>query len=196
MKWNIRHPGIVLCAGILVSLVFSSTYIDDARAQQVSVANPPNISGFNDHISQYMTLHEAAVKKLPKPGKEAKPDKIEIYQEGLADSIRGSRVNAKQGDVFTPQVASQFRQIIKAELKGQALKETRAEANGPEVKDVPVRVNYPYPETKELLDTPPTLLIKLPQLPKQLGYHFARKNLLLIDREARIIVDYIPNALP
>lgn len=186
----------MLGAGALVSLVFSSTYLNAARAQQVSVANPPTVAGFNDHINQYMALHEAAVKKLPKPGKEAKPDKIEVYQEGLADIIRGSRVSAKQGDIFTPQIASEFKQIIKAELKGPGLKETRTEANSPEVKDVPVRVNYPYPDSKELLDTPATLLLKLPQLPKQLGYHFARRNLLLIDREARIIVDYIPNALP
>jgi hypothetical protein len=59
-----------------------------------------------------------------------------------------------------------------------------------------LRVNYPYPDTKELVEMPPTLLLKLPELPKQLGYHFAGRRLLLIDREARIVVDYLTDALP
>src|SRR5678816_2384962 len=145
MRRNIRQSGLMLCAGTLLSLVFSSTYLNAGLAQQVSVANPPNVAGFNDHINQYMALHEAAAKKVPRPGKESKPDKIEMYQEGLADLIRGSRVNARQGDVFSPEIASQFKQIIKTELKGPGLKETKTEANSPEVKGVPMRVNYPYP---------------------------------------------------
>jgi len=197
MRRNIRHSGLVFSAGVLISLVFSSTYLNVGFAQQVSVANPPNVAGFNDHINQYMALHDAAVKKLPNPGKQtAKPEKIENYEEGLANLIRTTRTNAKQGDIFTPEVATHFRKVIKAEFTPARLKDLKMEANGPDVQGVPLRVNYPYPETKELVDTPATLLLKLPQLPKGLGYHFAKRNLLLIDREARIIVDYIPNALP
>ena len=182
--------------GALVSLVFSSTYINGTFAQQVSVANPPTIGVFDDHIKQYMKLHEQAVKKVPRAGSESKPDKIEIYQEGLAEAIRASRTNAKQGDIFAPEIAAQFRRIVRDEFKGQRLKELKATTTAPEVQGAPLRINYPYPDSKELVDTPPTLLLKLPQLPKQLGYHFAGRRLLLIDRESRIIVDYIPDALP
>ena len=42
----------------------------------------------------------------------------------------------------------------------------------------------------------PTLLLRLPQLPKQLRYRFVGHNLLLIDRENGLIVDYMTKALP
>ena len=43
---------------------------------------------------------------------------------------------------------------------------------------------------------PPYLLPKLPQLPKQVKYRFVGRNLLLVDRENGLIVDYMTNALP
>jgi len=136
------------------------------------------------------------VQKVPKAGSKSKPDKIEVYQEGLADLIRASRTNAKVGEIFTADIAPQFRTIIRNEFKGKGLRDLKSNAKGAEVQGVPLRVNYPYPDATELVDTPPTLLLKLPELPKELGYHFAGRRLLLIDREARIIVDYIPDALP
>jgi hypothetical protein len=59
-----------------------------------------------------------------------------------------------------------------------------------------MRINYPYPETKELTQIPPTLLLKLPQLPKELKYRFVQRNLLLVDTDNSLIVDYMLNALP
>jgi len=65
-----------------------------------------------------------------------------------------------------------------------------------ENKAVPLRVNYPYPESQELLEMPPPLLLRLPQLPKQIRFRFVGSNLLLVDRENGLIVDYMTNALP
>jgi hypothetical protein len=57
-------------------------------------------------------------------------------------------------------------------------------------------VNGVYPETAELLEMPPSLLLVLPKLPKQVRYRFVGNNLLLVDRENHLIVDYMTNALP
>ena len=65
-----------------------------------------------------------------------------------------------------------------------------------ETQGVPIRVNSPYPQSKELAEIPPTLLLILPQLPKQLRYRFVSRHLLLVDRENRLIVDYMLDALP
>jgi hypothetical protein len=184
------YAGIVLCL-----MLYPREY--RAGAQQLHApSSSAAITAFQDRVRQYMQLHEQAVKKLPKPSKESKPDKIEIYQEGLAELIRGSRVNAKQGEIFTPDIAAHIRSVIKSEFKGARLKELRSTVTGADTPVTTVRVNYPYPETKELVEMPPTLLLKLPELPKQLGYHYAGRRLLLIDREARIIVDYLTDALP
>jgi hypothetical protein len=42
----------------------------------------------------------------------------------------------------------------------------------------------------------PTLLLALPQLPKQVRYRFVGTNLLIVDRENHLIVDYMTNPLP
>jgi hypothetical protein len=57
-------------------------------------------------------------------------------------------------------------------------------------------VNAVYPEKSELLEMPPSLLLVLPQLPKQVRYRFVGTNLLLVDRENHLIIDYMANALP
>jgi hypothetical protein len=57
-------------------------------------------------------------------------------------------------------------------------------------------VNYPYPEAKELVEMPPTLLLVLPPLPKQVRYRYVGKHMLLVDRENGLIIDYMLDALP
>jgi hypothetical protein len=59
-----------------------------------------------------------------------------------------------------------------------------------------LRVNYPYPEVNEQLEMPPNLLLRLPQLPKQIRYRFVGRNMLLVDRENGLILDYMTEAIP
>jgi hypothetical protein len=61
---------------------------------------------------------------------------------------------------------------------------------------VVLRVNYPYAQSAEFSEMPATLLAKLPQLPKELRYRFVGRNMLLIDRESNVIIDFMPEALP
>jgi hypothetical protein len=110
--------------------------------------------------------------------------------------VRASRAGAKPGELFTPDIARYIRATIKAEYRGAKLKELRAAVLEADTKGVPLRVNYVYPESKELVEMSPALLLKLPQLPKQLRYRFVGRNLLLVDRENGLIVDYMLNALP
>jgi hypothetical protein len=42
---------------------------------------------------------------------------------------------------------------------------------------------------------PPTLLRKLPELPEEVAYRILGPSLLIIDRKANMIVDFIPNAI-
>ena len=111
--------------------------------------------------------------------------------------MRAARTGAKQGDVFTRDAATLIRAIIKDEFKGKERVELRDTVlREADTKSVPLRVNYPYPESQELLEMPATLLLRLPQLPKQVRYRFVGRNLLLVDRENGLIVDYMTNAIP
>ena len=78
----------------------------------------------------------------------------------------------------------------------QERQELRRDVFEAETKGVPVKVNAAYPEAKELMEMPPSLLLALPQLPKQIRYRFVGTNLLLVDRESNLILDYMTNALP
>jgi hypothetical protein len=96
-----------------------------------------------------------------------------------------------------PEVASTIRTTLKTEFKPAEKKELRKvvlenETNIP----VPMKINYPYPDSREFVEMPPTLLLKLPQLPKQLKYRYVGRNLMLVDADNNLIIDYMIDALP
>ena len=67
---------------------------------------------------------------------------------------------------------------------------------GEPVPDRHLTVNSDYPEHLPVTMVPPTLLLRLPQLPKELAYRIIGHDFVLQDIEARVIVDFIPGALP
>ncbi|HKS10282.1 MAG TPA: hypothetical protein VJS13_12090 [Pyrinomonadaceae bacterium] len=159
--------------------------------------NKPLADAFEKRVKDYVKLRENIEAKMPKLSTEAKPEEIETHKKQLQESVRAARVGAKHGDIFTPDAAAMIRTIIKEEFKGKDRVELRkAVLVDAEVKSVPLRINYPYPEVKEQLEMPPTLLLKLPQLPKQIRYRFVGDNMLLVDRENGLIIDYMGNAIP
>lgn len=163
----------------------------------LSPADKQTADAFEKRAKDYAKMREALEEKMPKLSKEAKPEEIETHKQQFQERVRAARVGAKPGDVFTPEATKLIRAMIKDEFKGRERVEFReALLKEAENKAVPLRVNYPYPETQELLEMPPTLLLRLPQLPKQLRYRFVRSNLLLVDRENGLIIDYMTNALP
>jgi hypothetical protein len=181
---------IKMFLGIIVAGVLSAS----AMAQ---VQPTPLAEAFEKRVKDYVKLREDIEAKMPKLSKEAKAEEIETHKKQLQDSVRAARAGAKHGDIFTPDAAAMIRGIIKEEFKGKDRIELRkAVLVEAEVKSVPLRINYPYPEVKEQLEMPPTLLLKLPQLPKQIRYRFVGDNMLLVDRENGLIIDYMGNAIP
>jgi len=57
-------------------------------------------------------------------------------------------------------------------------------------------VNDVFPDDTPVTTTPPTLMLKLPELPPELAYRFVGRDLALKDSKAGLIVDLIPNAIP
>lgn len=154
-------------------------------------------SDFEKHVKDYVKLREDIESKLPKLSTEATPAEIVAHKKQLQVNVQAARAEAKHGDIFTPAAATMIREIIKEEFKGRDRVELRKTVLvESETKTVPLRVNYPYPEAKEQLEMPPTLLLKLPQLPKQIRYRFVGRNMLLVDRENGLIIDYMSDAIP
>ena len=206
MKQNILNRAGVAGAVVLLSLVFPTTSFSALTAFEVqnqysgvavSAKDKRTIDGFEKRAKAYSKLREQIEVKMPKLSKEATAEQIEAHKTAFQERVRAARSGAKQGAVFTPEASELIRAIIKDEFKGREKQELRktvlVEA---ETKAVPLRVNFPYPESAELLEMPATLLLRLPQLPKQMRFRFVARNMLLVDRENGLIVDYMLNAVP
>ena len=191
------NPVLALIGALAVCLV---TVNQSAKAQTTHALSPKEkqvAETFEQRAKDYAKMREQLEEQMPKLSKEAKPEEIETHKKQFQERVRAARTGAKQGDVFTAEAATFIRAIIKDEFKGKDRIELRDTVlRESENKAVPLRVNYPYPESQELLEMPATLLMRLPQLPKQLRYRFVGPNLLLVDRENGLIVDYMTNALP
>ena len=166
--------------------------------QRVKISDKEKQAGaaFEERVREYVKLREGIDGRLPKLSKDSTPEQIEAHKTALQDAVRAARAGAKPGDVFTDDAADFIREAIRKNFKGKRLRDLRKTILEAETEGVPVRVNYPYPEAKELVEVPAPLLLALPQLPKQVRYRFVGRHMLLVDRENGLIVDYMLNALP
>ena len=167
-----------------------------AQAQKVN-PDAQVLQEFTKRIEAYMDLHNRLEKKAPPLKTTEDPAKIKASREGLSAAIRAERKHAKQGEIFTPQIAAIFRRLMYPEVKGPEGAETKKamKEDAPKAGTVAIKVNAAYPEAAPLPSVPPNVLANLPKLPEDLEYRVIGRNLILRDVHANIIVDYLPNAI-
>ncbi|MDQ1591592.1 MAG: hypothetical protein QOG71_2219 [Pyrinomonadaceae bacterium] len=200
-----RATGFVVSVSVMFGLTFLPIQLTAGQTPVAAQADPldglsakqrETVVAFQERAKDYSKLRESIEDKMPKLSKESTPEQIDAHKKAFEERVRAARAGAKRGELFTPGIAAYIRATIKTEFKGAELKALRASVLEADTKGVPLRVNYAYPDTKELIEMSPALLLKLPQLPKQLRYRFVGRNMLLVDRENGLIVDYMLNALP
>ena len=207
MKHNMRSARFTACGVALIFCLLCAPLASNARQtvgqpqlpdplDGLSVKDREMVVAFQERVKDYAKLREAIEDKMPKLAKESRPEEIEAHKRAFEARVREARADAKRGQLFTPDITTFIRATIRKEFKGAKLKELRETVMEADTKGVPLRVNYTYPEAKELVEMPATLLLKLPTLPKQLRYRFVGRNMLLVDRENGLIVDYMLNAIP
>jgi hypothetical protein len=170
------------------------------------------LAKFQHEIQDYMEEHRELVHRIPNVGPNATAEEIAAHRDKMMKAIQAERRHAKQGDIFKPEVEAAFRRIIARELAGPERKQLVQEIKqgNPKVEGVPteadptrlqpesvrVAVNATYNEEAPVSSVPPTLLLKLPQLPEQVRYRFVGRDLILRDTEANVILDFIKEAVP
>lgn len=164
--------------------------------QTVNDADKRIVTEFESRVKQYSHRREAIEDTMPKLAKEATAEQIASHKEEFLQKVLADRKGVSKGNIFTPETEQHIRKVIGSLYKGRDRAQLRKELSEAENAAVPVKVNAVYPETAELLEMPPTLLLALPQLPKHVRYRFVGTSLLLVDRENHLIVDYMTNALP
>jgi hypothetical protein len=199
---NTRSAKRTISALCVTGLLLVCASAPGSGQQAIDAPNPldarykPAIKAFDDRVKDYVKLRENLESKLPKLSAEANPEEIEVHEKRFVEAVLAARGGAKHGDVLQPDIAEYIRATIKNEFtvaERADLIETVREAD---TKGVPIAVNAVYPPQKEIVEMPPTLLLKLPPLPKQVKYRFVGTSLLLVDRENDLIVDFMANALP
>lgn len=180
-----------LIAGTILALALMAGAKEDAVAPKK----------FDSVIGEYLKLRKRASEGIPALKPKATPEEIQAHKVALARAIRQARSHAKQGTVFTAEIEEYFREIIRSEMRGRQGVPAKAAAKqgnpaAEAATPVVVKVNTPYPDNAPLSTVPPTLLLRLPRLPKELDFRFVGRNLILRDVDASLIVDYIPNAIP
>lgn len=167
-------------------------------AQSQPAVNPDAaiVQDFQKRTADYQKLHKTVEGKLPRLKRTPSQEKIEHHEKELAHELREARRAARQGDIFSPEISSEFRRLIALAMQGQNAGRVEKSLKSAEPVHLKLEVNHKYPSNVPLQSTPPTLLENLPKLPPELEYRLVGHYLLLMDSKCNLIVDFIANAIP
>src|SRR5258708_29011337 len=70
------------------------------------------IQDFEKRVDDYMKLQKATAAQVPRLKTTSAPEKISEHEHALASRIRERRPEARQGDIFTPEIHAEFRRLI------------------------------------------------------------------------------------
>jgi hypothetical protein len=153
---------------------------------------------FERSVAEYVVLHQFLEVMVPSLRVTTDVGEIQGAVRALGMRIRSARVNAREGDVITPEVARMFRRRIASCLTSEewtALFADHArDEEGEPVESPPLQVNMEWPAEVPFDFVPPQLLRALPTLPTELQYRIIGRSLVLWDHHANLIVDFLPAA--
>ncbi len=153
------------------------------------------IKAFGERVKAYVDLRHRVAQRLVHPAVPATAAEIERFKHQLAQGIQQERRSAQEGDVFTADIAPQFRDIIRTDLKSRDVEDALAA-----VAEVSPRlalyVNAPWPHDLPRATVPPRLLGNLYALPEGVEYRFLSRHLVLLDSDADLIIDIVRNVIP
>lgn len=148
---------------------------------------------FEARVDQYVQLHRRLERLVPPQIITSDPYRLFVSRWALAAEIRRERPFAKQGELFTPEIAAMFRQIVERTLREDRVDwAVFLEQDGMTL-PIEVKVNGNYPGGGPVSTMSPTLLRALPPLPPELQYRFVNMSLILWDVHAGLIVDFVPD---
>lgn len=169
-------------------------------APSTKPAEAPDSKAFAEFLSQvqaYVNLHKRVESSLPALKSSALPEMITAHQQALARKIREARPHAKRGDIFTEASRKAFRVAVREEFQGPHGHGARTTIRqGEPLATTHLHVNEPYPDGAPFTTVPPTLLLKFPKLPEQVAYRIVGRDLILLDVEANLVIDRIPDIFP
>lgn len=177
--------------------VFCASLAAVAPAQEKVNREAEIQQDFAKRLEDYVQLRNDIRSQVHPLKKAESAAAIVRYQREFARRIREARYGVEQGNIFTPAIAAEFHHLIGTTMQGPEAAAIRSSlASGTPVRFPDLRAGQDYPPGAPLQSTPPSLLLNLPPLPKELEYRVVGHNLVLRDIDANMIVDFIPHAIP
>jgi hypothetical protein len=178
-----------------VIVTFAAAFLLGACQAEAAQSPPPvgaaALDAFMSRVEAYARLHQRL--EAPFPPIDSTADSLSrlLNRQYLASAIRAARRHAKEGDIFTPDVADMFRTRVAKVTAGLEMAMALDQA-GEESWPAAV-VNEPFREETSQ-PVPPLLLEALPPLPGGIEYRIVGTDLVLWDVHADIVIDVLPDA--
>ena len=179
----------------LVTVALAYMVSPPVFSQQPVNPDAATIEDFKKRVAEYVKVHKQVASDMGRLKPTTAPEKIVKHEDTLAEKIRAARADAKQGDIFTPTIEAEFHRLIAITMAGPREARIKKSLKSAEPVQLRLKVNDDYPKSIPLQSTPSTLLLNLPELPKEVEYRIVGRSLILRDVDADIVVDLIPNAI-
>jgi len=153
------------------------------------------LQDFDQRVTEYVKFRKTIEGKLPKLKSTPAQSKIVGHEHDLGGIIRTERRSAKQGDIFTPEIAAEFRRLVGL-MQGRDTARVKESIRSAEPVSLRLGVNDAYPDKAPLQSMPPTLLQNLPKLPPEMEYRLVGRALVLRDVKANLVVDFVNDFMP
>ena len=201
MRWQ---PGIVFAAALSVyclagNLVGASHATPSAAVPGRAAEQGPDdpaFRAFHAAVAEYIRLQQRLRAEAPLLVVSSDPRAISNASNVLAGAIQRARAQAKQGTIFDPAATAAITARLKGALSGTDVVTFVTEINDEPTFKGPPRVHMRFPGVSSLATMPANILEALPPLPEQLEYRFVGRDLILRDRDAALVLDYVTRALP
>jgi hypothetical protein len=167
-----------------------------APAAQAVNPDAKALADFNARIKEYLTLHDKFESTLPKLPRDATPAEMDKHQRLFGPLVQKARAGAKPGDLFAPDMQAFIRRVTRKAFSGRDGKQMIGSIMDENPVGLKITVNMRYPDQVPLSTMPPDLLAALPKLPEEFEFRFVGDRVILLDKHAHLIVDFVDNVLP
>ena len=155
------------------------------------------LESFHDAVHDYARLHRRLEKRVPAMHVTEHAQEIFDASDALAAALIAARPAAREGDLFTPGVATVFRHRIARALTARGFLPDEVIAAGneeapPDAAWPAVNGRFPWMRGAAMW---PCVINALPPLPGELQYRIVGRDLVLVDVHANLVVDILREAL-
>jgi hypothetical protein len=189
-----RHCNVLMTLLLTVAAAATAAELQQSDTSSKVRSDTEALRAFDNAVQRYVTLRSRVGEELPELKVTDDPAEIVRTSDALARAITRARVNARQGEFFTPAIAIALRSRLRGAAQKTNFQPVIAPGEDEQTTLKKIQIHARFPLDSAMATMPTTALDVLPVLPKGLEYRFIGTTLILRDVEAALIIDFMPNA--